>query len=274
MNWLESLIYGLVSGISEFMPISSSAHQALLLQLFGINTRDPVQDLFVHFALLAAVFSSTKTLLDQMNRERSSDNRDRHMIRTNSPAIYDGRLIRAAVLPQVLTMFVLRFVFDVGNNFLITAMMLAISGVVIFLPERMVQGNKDARSMSPMEAVLIGAAGGLSALHGISRIGCIYSVAIMQGAAKKHAITWSLVLSIYALICICLLDLISAIAIGAPNFWRNLFTYIFSGLTAYLGGRVSISVFRFLITRPSNNGFAYYCWGCSLFMFILHLAIV
>ena len=55
MDLIQSILYGLFSGFTEFLPISSSAHQALLLRLSGQSQRDSVFDLFVHAALLLAV---------------------------------------------------------------------------------------------------------------------------------------------------------------------------------------------------------------------------
>ena len=49
MNWIESIIYGLISGAAEFLPISSKAHQDLSMLLFGISQTDPVRDFVVHF---------------------------------------------------------------------------------------------------------------------------------------------------------------------------------------------------------------------------------
>ena len=51
-SWLESLIYGLISGLAEFLPISAEGHQHIMLYLFGGELRDPVRDFFVHIGLL------------------------------------------------------------------------------------------------------------------------------------------------------------------------------------------------------------------------------
>ena len=57
MSWLESLIYGLVSGFSEFLPISSRAHQDLMLLLFGVEGHDPIRDMLVHATMLFSIYS-------------------------------------------------------------------------------------------------------------------------------------------------------------------------------------------------------------------------
>ena len=58
MNWLQSLIYGLISGLTEHLPVSSLAHQRILHSLFGVSQSDPICDLLVHLAVLFAVFFS------------------------------------------------------------------------------------------------------------------------------------------------------------------------------------------------------------------------
>lgn len=273
MNWLESLIYGLISGISEFLPISSSGHQLILLNLFGIDARDPVRDIFVHIAMLFAVIVSNKSLFELVKREQSVRHRKRHTMRQNIRALRDWRLVQSAVIPLLFSMILLCLLTRLSDNLMITAIFFVVNGLILFIPNRIVQGNKDARAMTPLDSLLIGCSGGVAMFSGISRVGCTNCVAVVRGADKKHALSWSLILSVYALAFICIMDIISIISVGTPDFWRNLYTYIFSGIAAYWGGRLSISMIRLLITRPSNNGFAYYCWGTALFSFILYLTV-
>ena len=273
MDWIESLIYGLISGLSEFMPISSSAHQQILMHLFGIDSRDPVRDLFIHIAMLIAVSTACRSFLDAVKHEVVSVNSRRHIIRQNSRYFYDWRLIRGAIFPMLTIMLLLRYVLNLQDNLLLTLLLLAINGLILFLPERMVQGNKDARIMSAFDSILIGCSGAISVFDGISRIGCTYGVSVARGSSKKHALTWSFVLSVFALAFLSVFDLISIISAGVSNFWGNLYTYVLSGITAYLGGYAGITVMRYIAVRPGNNGFAYYCWGASLFSFIMYLTV-
>ena len=270
MNWFESLIFGLFSGISEFLPVSSPAHQQIMLQLFGVDERDPVRDLFIHTAMLLAVILSCKPFLDLVKRERSA-NYSRRNATTNMRTFYDWRLVRGMLLPMVIGTFLLRFLCSPSESLLITALFIAINGVILFLPERMVQGNKDARSMTKLDSILIGSAASVSVFTGISRIGCTYSVSVARGADKKPALLWSLILSIWALAILIIFDFASLFTMPV-DFWSNFHTYILSGITAYLGSYLGIFIMRFF-ARASHTGFAYYCWGASLFCFILYLTV-
>ena len=70
MRFFENLLYGIFSGISEFLPISSQAHQALVMQLFGRTQREPLRDILVHIALLIALYTASPNSLN--SAERSS----------------------------------------------------------------------------------------------------------------------------------------------------------------------------------------------------------
>lgn len=273
MNWLESLIYGFISGVSEFLPISSSAHQQIMLHLFGIDIRDPVRDFIIHLAMLIGVTMACKSFLDTVKREISYAGRSQYSGGQNFRVMQDRRLIQSAILPMLIFMFLLRYVLKLKDNLLLASLLLTVNGIIVFLPDRMVQGNKDARFMSSFDSILIGSSGALCVFSGISRIGCTYGASIARGAAKRHALTWSLILSIPALACLCFMDLISIFTVGAIGFWRSFLTYILSGLAAYIGSYVGVSVMRFLTARPTGSGFAYYCWGASLFSFIMYLTI-
>ena len=273
MSWLESLVYGLFSGISEFLPISSAAHQRIMLHLFGVDGRDPVRDLFVHLGMLAAVIAACRSFMDIVRRESASAHRSKHAGLQSRHALHDWQLIRSAIFPMLIGMLLLRYILKLHDSLLLTALFLTVNGVILFVPNRMVQGNKTARSMSALDSLLIGISGTLSVFCGVSRIACTYGVSVIRGAARKNALLWTLCLSIYALAYLCLMDLITAFTVSGINLWGSFFTYILSGLTAYAGGHIGILAMRYLSGRPSGGGFAYYCWGASLFSFILYLTV-
>lgn len=273
MSWLESLIYGLISGISEFLPISSFAHQQIALHLFGADGRDPVRDFFVHLGMLIAVIAACRSFMDLLKRGMNANGAGGYTGSQNNRAFMDWKLIQTALFPMIIGMLFLRYILKIEGNLVLTSLFLAINGVVVFLPNRIIQGNKTARSMSAMDGVMIGSSGVLSVLPGISRVACTYGVSVIRGAARKNALLWTQILSIYALACLCLMDLISIFGVGEINFWGNFLTYILSGLFAYAGSYVGIYIMRFLTGRPGGNGFAYYCWGASLFSFILYLTV-
>lgn len=276
INWFESILYGFISGIAEFFPISSRAHQRILMQLFGIDHKDPLMDLVVHLSLLFSIFFSCRVLLEQYRRELSMSTRGRRGIRHNTNLRMDMQLIRKATLPMIIGIVLLTYI--IGSHetsLLLTSVFLVLNGMILFLPERMMQGNKNAGSMSAFDSILIGIAGSLSALCGISRIGCSVSAAVVRGAKRQNGFTWALLLGIPALITLCVLDVVNLFSqLGTIQLWGNFFSYVLCAITAFCGGCAGIRMMKFLITRISLSGYAYYSWGAAVFSFIIYLTVV
>jgi len=268
MDWLQSIIYGFALSLSEFMPVSSLAHQKILCELFGVDRPDVVQNLLVHAAALAALLFGCNNMLDQIKRSvRVSRRGSRH-----ADSILDYRLVRTAAIPMLVIYLILTYVFGRNYSFPLMALFLLINGVIIFISGRMLQGNKDARSMSKLDSYLIGAVSAISALPGISRVGAGTSVAISRRADRLHALNWAFLLSIPALALICGLDVIGLFsAANLSVVSGNLLCYFFSAFSSFIGGYTGVMLMRLLAVKVGYTGFAYYSWGAALFTFVLYL---
>ena len=66
---VESILYGLICGFAEFLPVSSQAHRSILNCLFGVTQEEPLMVMFLHIGALAALFISSRTLLQRIQRE-------------------------------------------------------------------------------------------------------------------------------------------------------------------------------------------------------------
>ena len=266
MNWLESILYGLISGISEFLPIPTRANQMIYTHLIGKGSAAPLCDLMVHIALLLALYTSEANLFSLiLRKDRTKLSRHRH----NHDHIIN-KLVRTASVPLVVLLLFYPAFGNIGNSLPILSVILVLNGVILFLPNFMLQGNKDARSMSVLDSLLMGLFGGLSVFSGISRIGAVSSVAIARGADRHHVLRWSLILSIPALIILIGFDLFNVFRTGVSV---NVFSCILSAIFAYISGYFGIKLMRAVFYRLSYAGFAYYSWGAALFTFILYLTV-
>ena len=269
MSWFEGLFYGLVSGIAEFLPISSQAHQRLLMLLCGVDHRDPLRDLIVNLMLLISVYTVCKPLIEQ----RRQISAGRH-IRGSSSGL-EQRLLKNAAIPLLIGILLLRYILPVNENLFTTAIFLLINGVILYIPERMIHANKDARSMSLFDSLLIGTAGALSAFTGISRLGAMSAAATARGSARDKALNWALILCMPALILLAGINMISIFsAEGRMHITGSFFSYVFSAAGAYLGGYFGITLIKSVSNRTSMAFFAYYSWGAALLSFLLYLIVV
>lgn len=271
MVWIQNILYGFLSGFTEFLPVSSQAHQMLFMELCGIDA-NPVRDLCIHLASLASLLIGCRTMLLRLQRDWSYGRAGRlRNRRGNTKAAYDIRLIRTATVPMVIILL-LRMISNSGIHALYMILFLIINGIILILPEYMRQANKDARSMSGLDGFLLGLAGSLSVLPGISRNGAIAALAVARGADRKHAVDWALMLSVPALIVISGLDVFAILSVGAGVIsFSSLLSYILATVTAFIGGYCGILFVRFWAVRLDFSGFAYYSWGMALFSFVLYL---
>lgn len=274
MNWLESLIYGLVSGITEFLPISSFAHQKILSKLFGVSAADPVQDLLVHLVLVASLLMGCHNLIEQLRREHRLRNNNRRGIPGNSNML-ELRFLKNAVLPLSIGYFVLLNCITIPANLLWITLFSFINATILFVPSRMMHGNKDERSMSVFDSFIFGLSGALAVFPGISRIAAMLGVASVRGIDRRKAIDWVLLLSIPALLILSVIDVINIFsASGQAQITGNLLGYLISAIGAYLAGYFGILLMRSTTSNKDHSGFSYYSLGVMLFSLFLYLSVV
>lgn len=272
MNWLESIVYGLLSGISEFLPISSHAHQELLRLIFGVEQANPLVDFFVHLGMLLSVYSGCKTTIEHFRRDHRQHPGGTR--RQSSRFSADVRFIKNATIPMLIGIAVVSYIFNSTSSLLLTALLLLINGIVIYIPSRVLQGDKDGRSMTLMDSLLVGFAGSVSAMSGISRVGAVVSVSTIRGADRKNALNWAFLLSLPALIIIMGIDLLQIfVSFGSLHFWSSLLSGVIAAMFSYVGGLISIALMKFMSVRTGFSGFSYYCWGAALLTFILYLMV-
>lgn len=256
MNWLEYLIYGLISGLSEFLPISSSAHQMLLRNLFGVTGNNALHDLVVHLAALAA-FILLKRYITTGSRR--------------SFTYADKRHLKTAMIPVIIGAVFYPIIKSWNIGFSMLAAFLTLNGLILFIPSRMINGNKTANALSGFDSVLIGTGAALGALPGISRMSGILSGASIRGADHNNALRWSVYLSIPAVMIMAIMDIISLGATAAYSV--HFFGLLLSITGVMLGILLGYSIMRFLAVKAGFTVFAYYSWGAALFSFILYLLV-
>lgn len=268
MSLLQSILYGLVSGLSELMPVSSDAHQAFLRALFGV-AKDPVMDMLVHLSVLAAVYFGARNLMESFQRERRLQTR-----RTSARGTVKGylyRFVRTAGAVLSISLVVFTYIGETSYSFLMIALFCLINGVVLFLPGRMAQCNKDARHMTVLDSIFFGLLGGLSAFPGFSRVGVATAYGVARGTERQQALNWALLVSVPALIIMAIIDFVTIFTVPPAITFITVIGYFFAVVASFLGSYYSISIMKFLAVKVGYSAFAYYSWGMALFSFVLYL---
>lgn len=274
MNFFESCLYGLISGLAEFLPVSAEAHQVLLRQLFGIEGQLPLLSLFVHIGALLALLEATKEYLRRLYREYQLKKTPRRRRRRPSDAqsSADIALFKTALVPLLVGFLI----YIKSQNWQlsphIVAPLLFVNGILLYIPMYLPVGNKDARSMSPLDGMLLGIGAALGVFPGISRVTAVTAVSVARGAEPQQGYRWSLLISIPALLVLILFDIISLFTVGLSGvtFWAFV-QFLLSGIMAFGGAYVAVMLVKNAIQKSGIFNFAYYCWGAAILTFILYL---
>ena len=275
MNLWESIVYGIVSGFSEFLPVSSLGHQEILKIFFGASSPEPLRDMMIHIAFLAAVLVGCSTYIDKLRQEYSQSGREkrRRSGGRDRRSQYDLMLLKSTSVLMVIVMAFFRIVFPAVLSLNWLAFAFLISGLIIFIPEYLPQGNKDSRKMSGFDSFLLAVSGALCVIPGFSRVGGALSSSVSRGADKLKAYNWILILTIPSVIIFLIFDVVAVFQVGFGVIsFTGFLGYIVSGIFAFVSAMAGIYCMRFMLVRSGVSPFAFYNWGVALLTFLLHLS--
>ncbi len=262
MTLLLAIVLGLVQGLTEFIPISSTAHMTLYGQLSGmLDRQNPEQwtatiavvQLGTLLAVLAYfardVSTITVAVLKETFLERTLPHRQTATARL-------GWLVVIGSLPiGVLGLLLRKFVEGSATKSpLLIAAMLAAVAVVMLIAERR-RATRSVESLTVFDAVVIGIAQAFALLPGASRSGTTISTGLLLGIERSAAARFSFLLSIPALLASGLLELVSAVRILSQ---QQLWELTIATLVAALSGYASIAFLLTYLRSNRLNGFAYY----------------
>jgi undecaprenyl-diphosphatase len=265
-----------VSGLSDVLPVSSQAHKAIMLKLFGENGEDPLLRLFIHAAILAALYyccsSHIQRIVRQLRLSRVPKKRRKRPLDVST--LMEFRLLRMMIVPALLGLLLYNHMAPWGTTLNVTAIFLLVNGVILFLPNLLATGNKDARSMSAFEGMLIGFGGGLSVLPGVSSIGAANAVASVCGAERTFALNLTYLMHMALTLGLIAFDVAAVFASGIGGLsFAVFFTYVVASVAAFFGAFYGIRIMRMLAVNIGFSIFAFYSFGAALLSFVLYLMV-
>lgn len=273
-NILYNLVYALISGFTEFLGVDALAHQRLYELMAGQKQPNPMVQMALHAGALAALLVSCWGKLRRILRERHYSTHSRRLKRQPDPiAQLDLKLLRTAMVPILVSILFYQKAVELVNGFLPLALTLLLNAVIVFIPRVLNSGNKDGRSVSRLDGILVGCGGALGAVPGFSRIGCMLSAAAAGGLDRSYGLDIALLLSIPALLGSLVFDVIAVFFAKTAITLVSVALYLLYAAIAFAGGWLSIVMMRYLSLKIGFTHFAYYSLGLALLSFIFYLVI-
>ena len=277
LNWFESLIIGFVSGIADIVPVSAQAHKSVLMTLFGVEQEPPLLRMFIHIAVFLGLYYSCQQQIRQMIRQKqlASIPKQRRKRPVDLRVLLDVRLLVTMAIPVVLGLFFYQKATALYSKLAWIALFLVVNGVILYLPSILPSGNKDSRSLSRLEAVLMGLGGAVSVLPGISSVGSMCSVGSVCGAERSYILNISLMMHMVITAAMIFFDFISLFTVGFGVVgFGGFLACLLAAAAAFVGTHYGIKIMRAMAVNIGFGIFAYYSLGLAVMAFVLYLSAV
>ena len=274
MDIIQGIIIGIVQGLTEFLPVSSSAHLVFIQKLLGVES-SLAFDTFLHLGTLIAVLWFFRWDIIKMlkswwlsigdimqGRFRQGFNEDPYkrlawyVILGTIPVAIVGLLFEDAVDALF------------AGALYVPAFFLFVTGTILYLSQRMASGNVNLNNISKKEALWMGLGQACAILPGLSRSGTTIAAGLTIGLEKEFAAKFSFILSIPAIFGAFILQLKDIGSALDVNFMPVFLGFVAAIVAGYLAIRWMLD----LIQNKSLDIFAYYCWLMGLIVFMGSIA--
>lgn len=274
LNWVQSILYGFLSGLTDILPVSASAHKILMLKFFGIKGNMEGMDLLVHLGILGGLYFCNQSQFVRFSRARALAKvpKRRRKRPLDTKSLMDIRMLRTMLIPVVIGLLLYRYTRNLQGSLPALAGFLLINSLLIYLPQFFPTSNRDARTLTPIEGLLMGLGGGISVLPGISSIGAATSIGSICGVEKSYCLNMALLMHMGITLGLIVYDLMAIFAVGIGTLTVVvLLRYILTAAVAFGGTVLAIQLMRYLAAHHSYSIPALYSLGLAMFTFILNL---
>ena len=285
MSVIQGILLGILQGIAEFLPISSSGHLAVAQNLFGLDDIPLLFDVFLHLATLAAVclyfWRKIWELLKCFGRwisrsPKVKENSKDYDVVLAQKDLANRKIIIAIILSTVVTgvMGILssKLIPNLSIKvtccgFLVTSLFLILSSVIEKRNSRLAQNSDDKKnpSVSKVQALIIGFMQGIGTLPGISRSGSTIAGALFCGVDRSLAGEFSFIISIPAILGAFILELKD---LGEVSSSIGAAPVIAGCAAAFATGYISLTFLMKMIKKGKLQYFALYLIPLAIFGFI------
>lgn len=273
----SAILLGLVQGLAEFLPISSSGHLSVLQNLFHLNSLEEGHlffDVLLHLGTLVSIFICYWKDIKDMVREvfivlRGGRTVSGERVKQPLPAARLFLMLVIATLPLVLIVPINDLVEQLYYQTWFIGVAFMLTGCLLYVSDRMAPGTKTEKNIRIRDALIIGCCQCVATIPGLSRSGTTITAGIATGLDRSFAMRFSFLLSIPAVLGANILSIFNAVSEGFET--SLLPVYLVGMLAAVVSGIAAIMLMK-LISRKNKFGFfTYYCWAAGIVTLVLSL---
>ncbi len=280
MTIIQAILLGLLQGLTEFLPVSSSGHLAIFQNLFNIGKGTDelfLFDILLHLGTLISIcvvfyreigklISESCGIIADFFRNIPAwltKRKGRKILRT--PYRRFAAMVIVSTIPTGILGILLKNIVKAASATLIMpGICLIITAGLLFFAERMPEGYKTPRDAGFLDALIIGTAQGFATLPGLSRSGSTITTGLMCGFDSKFAIRYSFIMSIPAVLGAVVLEIKDAVGSSFE------LSYLVGTLVAAVVGYIAIRIMLFIVRKRRYLFFSIYCLVIGIVAIVGH----
>lgn len=257
MNIFQAVFLGLIQGLTEFIPVSSSGHLVIAQSFLEIREEQILFNVILHIGTLIPIFiifwSDIKDIILLKKEKRK-----------------ETFYILLAIIPTgIIGILFEDFFENLFANAYLTAFMLIITGLILYVTEKIENGKKEVEDLKFWQPLLVGLAQGAAIIPGISRSGTTIAASLFQGLNREAAARFSFLMSIPVIGGAGLLQALKVFESGEFNLDL---TIVISGfLAAVVSGYFAIKILLKVLAENKLNYFSYYCWLVAAVVILINM---
>ena len=269
MDLLKAIALGIVQGLTEFLPISSSGHLVIGSEILNFHESGIAFEVFLHLGTLVAVLIAFRRELILMVRALCTPSRIRRQDPELTRMFFWNIYVIVATLPAVgVGLFLKDSIEQIFDNILITFAMLAVTGVIMLLTRTL---EDKSRPVSCSRALVIGVAQSMAIMPGLSRSGSTIFTGMLLGINRETAARFSFIMSIPAILGAAVLKL--GDLVQAPPARHELVNIGVGTFASAISGYFAIILLMGIVKKGGLHWFGYYCFlvsGAGFGWYFLH----
>ncbi|NLK51795.1 MAG: undecaprenyl-diphosphatase UppP [Syntrophomonadaceae bacterium] len=251
MTVLEAILLGLVQGLTEFLPVSSTGHLVIAQHFLGFQEPPITFDILVHLGtVLAVIVAFWSEIVDIIRR----------------PTQRIVLMLIIGAIPTGLIGIFFKPIFEgLFNSLTVVGVGLLFTGIILWVSEYLAFGYKGIREMTIVDALIIGTIQGVAITPGISRSGSTIAAGLLTGLDRELAAQYSFLLSIPVILGASFLEIKDVLTYQVNI---ELLPLIVGPLVAAIAGYVAVKIVLRMVKRGKLSLFSYYCWTLGLLLIV------
>lgn len=260
MSELQAVLLGLVQGLTEFLPVSSSGHLTIFRSLFGVEAENLTFEVAVHAAtVLSTIVAFRKEIWDLL--------KGFFKFKMNSQTHYIFKIAVSMIPVMIVGLFFKDYVTTLfGSGLLIVGCMLLVTAILLYLGEKLSdraalrakEGASEGKEVGYLDAFIIGLAQSIAVLPGLSRSGTTIATGLMLGVKKSAVAQFSFLMVLIPILGEAFLELISGEFTVAASGISTL-ALILGFVSAFISGYVACRWMINIVRKAKLHWFSLYC---------------